>query len=257
MSTNKYIGFVASLLTVFSLIYTLSTAPQLGIPSANASPLSFTVGLIFAPLSIIGFILFLVAMYGFSKDYQDDAIFNYVLYGFIASIIVAGILIALSFIFLFPNIASTLFSNSPPGSGSAQFMLDFIEGFLPFYIVGSFISLIPATLNMFAFRRLSKMSEVQLFRTVGLLGLVAAAVNIVSWFLGAALFYSGTITIYNIFTLSISSSVISLVAWILAAKAYYSVNVVIAQTQVTQPSQSQNPSALQVKYCSNCRRQTC
>ncbi len=252
VSTNKYVGLVASLLTVFSLIYTLITASQLGVPSANASPLSFTTGLIFAPLGLIGFILFLVAMYGFSKDYHDDAIFNYVLYGFIASIVAAGLVIAVGFIFLFPNLASTLLLNTPPGSNSAQFMQNFIEAFLPLYIVGSFISLIPASLNMLAFKKLSDKSEVRLFKTVGQLGVAAAAVAIITWFIGAALYYSGTITIYNALTFSVTSSIVSLIAWVLAAKAYYSMNMGSTQVQVGQPAQLPNTSTAQIKYCPKC-----
>jgi uncharacterized membrane protein len=253
VSTNKMIGFVASLLTVLSLIYTLVIIPQLGFPSANASPFTFVSGLFFAPLGIVGFILFLVVMYGFSKDYRDDRIFNYVLYGFIASIVIAGIVFAIAIALLFSSLGGALFSTpTGPSNFGTQFLQDFFESFLPLYVVGSIVGLVPALFNMFAFRKLAKKSEVRLFRTVGLIGVVAAAVGIVSWFLGAALFYAGTVTIYNIFTLSIASSVVSLIAWILAAKAFYSVNVLVSQTQVTPPAQTQPTSTGQVKYCPYC-----
>jgi uncharacterized membrane protein len=228
ISTNKQLGFVASLLTVLSLIYSFLTIPQSVYPFTSVSPLNFTAGLFFAPLGIIGFILFLIAMYGFSKDYQDNAIFNYVLYGFIASIIIAGLVFAIVVFLLFSTLGSTLLSSATSPS-SAQFLQNFLESFLPYFLIMPIIGLIPAFFNMFAFKRLANKSDVRLFSTVGLLGVVAAVVAIVFWFVGVSLFYAGSLSISHVFTLSVASSVVSLVAWTLAIKAYNSIRVPTSQ----------------------------
>ncbi len=255
VSTSKNLGLAASLLTIFSLIYYFLTVLQAGYPLTNASPFSVTTALFFAPLGIVGFILFLVAMYTFSKDYQDNAIFNYVLYGFIAGIVIAGVVFAIVMVYVFSTLGGILLQPTSPNFG-AQFLQNFLENFLPFFLIVPIISLIPAFFNMLAFRRLASKSEVRLFRTVGLLGVVAALIGVASWFLGVALFYAGAMPISSIFTLFIASSVVSLAAWILAAKAFHSIPVPTSRTNLAPPTETQTPSTGQSSSVQIAERQT-
>ncbi len=228
VTTNKQIGLVASLLAVLSLVYALFSAAQSGYSLAGASPFGFTIGLFLLPLGFIGFILFLIAMYGFSKDYQDNAIFNYVLYGFILGIVFAVIVTVIAAFFLVSSIGNLVLTPTGPNPGP-QFLQDFLENFLPLFLVAPIVGLIPALFNMLAFNRLANKSGVRLFRVVGLLGVIAAIVGIAFWVLGVALYYAGTLSIYNIFTLSVASSIVSLIAWIMAINAYYSIQVPTSQ----------------------------
>jgi uncharacterized membrane protein len=226
------------------------TVAQAGVPVVDASPFSFTADLFFAPLGIIGFILFLVAMHGFAKDYQDDRIFNYVLYGFLASIVIAILASTIVFYFFLSSIGSILFPTTPPNS--TEFLNSFLENFLPYFLIVPLVGLIPAFFNMFAFNKLSNKSEVRLFRTVGLLGVVASAVTIAFWFVGVALFYAGYLSINSIFLMSVAGSAVSLAAWILGAKAFLSIPVPTSQPISALPAKTQTSPSGQVKYCAYC-----
>jgi hypothetical protein len=123
---------------------------------------------------------------------------------------------------------------------------------MPLILGVSFLGLVPALFNMFAFKRLAKSSGVRLFRTVGLLGVVAAAVTIAAWFVGAAFFYAGTVAIGNVFTFSVVGSAVSLASWVLAAKAFRGIPVPSSQTCQPVPAQASTLLAGQVKYCPYC-----
>src|SRR3990172_3635563 len=251
LATNKQLGFVAAILTVIASLGSFLTLGQVGFPFPSVPSFNLGFGLLLAPLSLIGFILFLIAMYGLSKDYQDSAIFNYVFYGLIAAIVIGVVVAGIAIFIMFSNMSNFIFPPTSPSFGT-QFLQDYFESLIPFFLGVSFVGLFPALFNMFAFIRLAQRSGVRLFRTVGLLGVVASAVTIAFWFVGAALFYAGTIAINNIFTLPIVGSSISLAAWILGAKAFHSITVPTNETVWTQPTPAPTPPAAQVKYCQYC-----
>jgi uncharacterized membrane protein len=252
LASNKQLGFVAALLTAISSVSAFTTIGQIGYPFPNVPSLNVGFGLLLSSLSLVGFILFLVAMFGLSKNYQDPPIFNYVLYGIIAAFILGVVVAAVSISIVLTNLGSIMAPSTFPSSGT-QFFQDYFQSFVPLLMLSSFVSLIPATLNRFAFNRLANKSGVRLFRTVGLLGVVAAAVTGAFWLLGAALYYAGTITISSIFSFSIVGSTISLAAWILATKAFLSIPVPANDTYWAPPPQSPMPPPnAQVKYCPYC-----
>lgn len=245
LATNKQLGFVAAILTVIGLCSSFLNLGRIGYPLPAVPNLNVGFGLPLAFLSLIGFILFLVAMYGLSKDFQDPAIFNYVLYGLVAAIVI-GVVVGGVAIFIVLSRLGNLTPGMLPSIGT-QFFEDYFESVLPVFLVSSFLGLLPALFNMWAFNHLANRSEVRMFRTVGLLGVVASAVTIALWFVGAALFYAGTIALRNIFVFSIVDSAISLAAWVLAAKAFHSITVPSGQAAAAQATQ-----AGQAKYCPYC-----
>jgi uncharacterized paraquat-inducible protein A len=105
---------------------------------------------------------------------------------------------------------------------------------------------------MRAFNRLAAKSGIRTFRTVGLLGVVAAAFTIVLGFLAVALFYAGVLTVSNVFNVSPLGSAVSLVAWILAAKAFVSIRLPTRQASWTPATQAPMPPTAQVKNCPFC-----
>ena len=250
LATNKQLGFVAAILTIIGLLYSFLTLGQTGYSFSGVSTVYLLPSFLIAPLGFIGFILFLVAMYGLSKNYQDQQIFNYVLYGLIISIVLGVVVGGIAIFIVLINISSF---TSPPFAGSGtQFLQNYIESLLPVFLVASFISLVPAWFNRLAFNRLANKSGVRLFRMAGLLGVAAAAATIALWFIGAALFYADILTINNMFSLSVVGSAVSLAAWVLAAKAFYSIPVPPRQTYSTRPAQAPPPAAGPVKYCPYC-----
>jgi uncharacterized membrane protein len=251
LATNKQLGFVAAILTVIGLIYSVTSVGRIANPLPSFPIADLGIGLLFGALGLIGFFLFLIAMYGLSKDYQDPAIFNYVLYGIVSAIVLGVVVAGVPLFIVFSSLGSIIASGTLPGSGT-QFLQDYMGSLLPVYLVASFVGLIPALFNMFAFNRLANKSRVQLFRTVGLLGVIAAAVTIAFWFLGAALFYADTLALSDIFTFSTVGSAVSLAAWILGAKAFHSITAPANEAYWTQPAQAPTPPAAQVKYCPYC-----
>ena len=247
VSTNNQLAFVGALLTIVGLAYSLLTFGFNTFPFSSAPVFGLSLGLFLAPLSIIGFILFLLAMYGFSRDYQDSAIFNYILYGLIITIVVGIILVGVVLAFVFSSLRSII---ETPGF-TAEFSQNFLRDFLPVFLGASFLGLVSPIFHMLAFNRLAGKSGVRLFRTVGLLGVAAAAVTVAFWFLGAALFYMGVLAIGDIFMFSVVGSVVSLVSWILAAKAFRSIPMPTSQTYGTSPPPPP-PSGGSVEYCPYC-----
>ncbi|HLC00583.1 MAG TPA: DUF996 domain-containing protein [Candidatus Bathyarchaeia archaeon] len=251
LATNKQLGFVAAILTVIGLVYSLTSIGRIVSPLPSLPIADLGLGLLFGVLGLISFLLFLIAMYGLSKDYQDSAIFNYVLYGIIVAIVLGVIVVGITIFIVFSSLGSFIASGGLPSSGT-QFLQEYLQSLFPLYLGLSFVGLVPALFNMLAFKRLANKSGVRLFRTVGLLGVVAAAVTIALWFLGAAFFYADILTISSIFTFSTVGSAVSLVAWILGAKAFHSITVPTSETYWTPPAQGPPPPAAQIKYCPYC-----
>jgi uncharacterized membrane protein/ribosomal protein L40E len=251
VATNKQLGFVAALLTVLGLIYSVLSIGRYSFPFTGAPNIDVGVGLVLAPLSLIGLVLFLVAMNGFANDYQDRSIFNNALYAFLSGLILVGVTFGVSFFIVFSNIGNIIPFLGTPDSAT-QIFQTFAERLVPVLPFVSILGLVPAVFNMRAFNTLAAKSEMRMFRTVGLLGVVAAAFTIVLWFLAAALFYTGILTVSTIFSLSPVASIVSLVAWILAAKAFLSITVPTGQAPWTPTTQASMQPAAQVKYCPVC-----
>ena len=252
ITTNKNLGIAASILTVLALIFSFSTLGQTTNPLPSLLGFSLGLGIIGSAFSLIGFILFLVTMYGFSKDYQTPNIFNYILYGLIAAIVAGVITIVIVVALVFTNL-SAIITTIPPNN-STQFLQDYFQSLVPYFLGISFIGLIPAIFNMLAFNKLADKSSVRLFKTVGQLGVAAAAVNIALWFIGVAFFYTDVLALSNITTFSTVGSAVSLAAWIIAAKAYYSIPLPPNEAPWSPPTPTSTvPTATsQVKYCPYC-----
>ena len=244
VASNKQLGLVAAVLTVLGSIYSLLNI-------AGSLSLGFGAGFLLAILGFVGFILFLVAMHGFSKDYSDPAIFNNVLYGIISSIIIGVIAVGVVLFIVFANLGAIMQLPQTPGS-SSEFTQYIVGLIVPVLAVFTILAIAPAVFNMRAFNRLADKSGVRLFKTVGLLGVVAAAFSIALGFLAVALFYSGALTVNNFYSVPTLGSVVSLAAWILAAKAFSSIKVSTSETYWTPPTQTPAPTAAQVKYCQYC-----
>ena len=249
VSSNKMLGFAAALLIIIGSIPALLNIGQYSYPFSTVSNVGGS--LLFSLLGIVGLILFLVAMNGLANDYQDRDIFNNALYSFITGIIVAVAAVVVAVLIVLSNISSLIPSTGPPVF-STGFFESLIGSFIPVLPIVSVLNLIPAMFNLRAFNRLASKSGIKLFRTVGLLGIVAVVFTIVLGFLAAALFYAAVIAASSVFTVSVVGSAISLVAWIIAAVAFWSIKETMSQTSpMPTPQISMQPIG-QVKYCPYC-----
>ncbi len=117
-------------------------------------------------------------MYGFSKDYNDHRIFNYLLYGIIVTIIAAVITAVIFFIVLLSNFASLFpnFSSSAPSSTQISSELSKIFGLiLPLF---GLVGIIWIAFNVKAFNLVSDKSKVPLSELALKSCLAGALVNI-------------------------------------------------------------------------------
>jgi uncharacterized membrane protein len=241
---------VAAILTVLGSISPLLNLGRNAFFYPSLSTLGF--GILLAPLGLIGLILFLVAMNGLANDYEDRSIFNNVLYSVLSGIVLAIIAAFVAIFVVFSNIGDLIPQIGTPNSG-IQLFESSLESLITILPVISLFGLVPAFFNMRAFNRLGTKSGVRLFRTVGLLGIIAAAASALAGFAAAALFYADIITTASdVLTASVVGSAISLVAWIIAVKAFLSIRTPTSQEFATTAPQASTPTGGQIRYCPNC-----
>ncbi len=250
IQTNRTLGGVGAIFSVLGVVSTVSSVFLYGYPNSTVAnlPLALFSGFV-GLFSFVGFILFLVAMYGFSRDYNEHRIFNYLLYGFLATIIAAIITGVIVFVVVLLNISSIipdLNNSTTTPSQISSFMQSYLS---PFLSIFSFVGVIWVVFNVLAFRLLGKKTEVPLFGTGASILLVGAIVNVAVSIVLAVLLYGGSIG-YNTFLLaSVPGGIVQNVAWVLLAIAFFRIKVPPQQTFA--PS-NVPPLGMQMKYCPNC-----
>jgi uncharacterized membrane protein/ribosomal protein L40E len=197
----------------------------------------------------IGFILFLVAMYGFSKDYGESRIFNYIIYGIIAAIVAGIVAFAVILGVFFANLAS-LFSNfsstSPPSTEITASMLSSIS---PFLVIFAAIGLMVVVLEVLAFNLLAKKSGVPLFRTGGWVLLAGGVLSVVVGAVFAGLMYNTAIDYQALTVAGLPGGLVQNIGWAIIAFAFFRIKPPTPQTP-TQPEVAS--AASQVAYCIHC-----
>ena len=114
IASNRSLGGVGAILTLLGIFSQVTSLFHYIFPnSTGLSLISIGVSGIFGALAIVGFLLFLIAMYGFSKDYNEHRIFSNLLYGIVITIIAVVVAIVIAVIIIIFNFA-TLFSNLAP-----------------------------------------------------------------------------------------------------------------------------------------------
>jgi hypothetical protein len=180
--------------------------------------------------------MFLIAMYGFSKEYGDHRIFNYIIYGIVGTIIAAVVAGVILLVVLLLNFSSIIPSTTP----------SFIS---PYVAVFALAGLVWVVFIVKAFNLLGKKSEVPLFRTAAFVLLAGVAIGAVLDIVFAALAYFGSIN-YNIYMLAgIPGSLVQNFAWALLAIAFFRI-----KPPTTQSDAINNTLLVsgQPKYCPNC-----
>jgi uncharacterized membrane protein len=251
IQTNKTLGGLGAVFSVLGVVSSISSVFLYGYPTSSGVKLSLAmISGVVGLFAFVGFILFLIAMYGFSRDYNEHRIFNYLLYGFLGTIVaavIAGIILVVVVLFnlatIIPNINS---STTTPSQVSAS-MLPFM---LPFLAVFSFVGVIWVVFNVLAFRLLGEKSGVSLFRTGALVLLIGGVVNVGVGIVFALMVYLGLIDFSTYLLAAIPGGLLQNVAWILLAVAFFRIKVQPVQTT---SSYNVEFAAGQMKYCPNCR----
>ena len=113
IQTNRTLGGIGAVFSALGVVSTVSSVFLYGYPNSLAVtlPLALITGFV-GLFSFVGFILFLIAMYGFSRDYNEHRIFNYLLYGFLATIVAAMVALVVVVVIFLTNL-TTYNSNIP------------------------------------------------------------------------------------------------------------------------------------------------
>lgn len=251
IESNRTLGGVAAIFMLIGVVSQASTLFGYVFPRSTGTILLSGIGALFGLLSFVGFLLFLVAMYGFSKDYQDHRIFSYLLYGIIITIVAAVIAIAILVIVVLFNVASLFpgLSSSAPSSGQITSEMSKIFGWV-FPLFG-LIGVIWIAFNVKAFNLLSDKSKVTLFRTGAKVLIAGALVNIVIAIIFAVVSSYVSVSFNTLLALLTIGGLVQDVAWALLAMAYFRIQVPAVPVQAPGPINIPSVSG-QVKYCTYC-----
>jgi len=226
-------GLVATLLII--LLPIVSAVISVALVFSNVLSSSIYLSLFFSLLGYAGYVLFLSAMNGLSKHYNDPKIFRNSLYGFITTIIGAIVFIFLLEVFLFPAFdqLNTINQVNTVKDIAANPSLSTFLSFLTvvvFIWLGQFvIALFQGIFFRRAFYALAEKSGESRFRTAGLLMLIGGALTIV--FVGGLVFFIG---------------------WIYAALGFSSMKTKAPQTYLLPPQQPPILVMPPRKYCPQC-----
>ncbi len=249
IQSNRTLGGIGAGFTVVGAVSSVLSIIQYAYPSSVAANLVFVaVSGVIGVFAFIGFILFLIAMYGFSRDYSERRIFNYILYGLVFAI-VAGIFVgAIMVIVFFANIVSIIPGISTVPSTPSDMQPLFLPYFAPFMVVFGFIGLVYVVFTVRALNLLADKSEVPLFTTGAKVLLAGALVTIVLGVMFTAFAATGLISFSALSIMAIPGGLLQEVAWFLLAIAFFRIR---APTQTFEQYNAPTVAG-QVKYCPNC-----
>jgi uncharacterized membrane protein len=235
------IGVISQVSTAFGYVF----------PQSIGALLLAGIGSIFGILSFVGFLLFLIAMYGFSKDYQENRIFSYLLYGLIITIVAFVVLFSILVIVILFNLATLFpaFSSSAPSSTQISSEMSRIFGYI-FPLFG-LVGIVWIAFNVKAFNLLSDKSKVLLFRTGAKVLLAGALANIVIAIIFSVIGSFVEVPFTTLLALLTIGGLVQDVAWVLLAMAYFRIQAPAVQVQAAAPVNIP-PVYGQVKYCTHC-----
>ena len=261
---NKTLGGVGACLMLLGVISTTLSLAQF---TARDAPLNFGIlggSSIVGVLSFAGFILFLVAMHGFSKDYAERKIFTYILYGLIISVILAVIIGVIWFALFMVSIFSLVSSSGlSPSTSTPQIQSVIAPYYAPLIAAMTVVSLVWILYNYKAFNLLAEKSGVQMFRTAAKIFVAGAVVNVAVGALFAILGLFGLIDYYTMLLVSVPGGLVQYVAWGITAKGFFSIPIPTPSyaAAVTSPVQGKycshcgTPNQADATYCSKCGQQ--
>ena len=121
IESNRTTGGVAASMFALGILSSAVSLIHYALPNSTASNLAFTsISAIFGLIGVVAFILFLVAMYGFSRDYGEHGIFSNIIFGVVAVIVVGVIAVIVTVFVVLANLGSIIPSvTSSPASSSS------------------------------------------------------------------------------------------------------------------------------------------
>ena len=198
LDTGKKLGITSSLIFIIAPIIAVSLYAAFFISLIGSISSSITNGGVFPTspaaslgwislalgatglISIIGFILFLIAMYELSHYYNEQGIFRNIMFALIIGIVGVVVIIAVTVVFVFAAVA-----NGVTASSASSLGLSFFGVIIGATIAAFLVAIVSAIFVMRAFNKLGDKSDVHSFNTAGILILIGAIIpvvgSIISW----------------------------------------------------------------------------
>jgi uncharacterized membrane protein len=245
IESNRTLGGIGAILTVIGAVSSVFSVISYAFPTSIATNLAFSaVTSLFGFAAFIGFILFLIAMYGFSKDYGEAKIFNHIIYGIIFTIVAAVIVGIIAIAVFVANIIPTFNTSSSP-TQIQNMTLTYLS---PVFAAIGIVALIYIVFIMKAFNLLADKSQVPLFRTAAKVLLAGGIITTVIGIILAVLAAFGSISLESLTIIAVPGGLVQDVAWVLLAMAFFRIK---PPPQTLTPTYAPTPSG-KVKYCTHC-----
>jgi uncharacterized membrane protein len=183
---------------------------------------------VLAVVAIVGLILLLIAMNSLANYYKTPGIFKNILYAVIINIVTVVVVVLLEFALLLPATREVSISGTTPTLGNLGSVF---TGLIALVAVAIAMSIISAVLVWRAFNLLGEKSEVDSFKTAGLLYLIGMLLSII-----------------------LIGGIIMWIGFIFAAIGFHRLKPLPpVSVPVTYPPQTQSPTTIQTKRCPYCQ----
>jgi uncharacterized membrane protein len=250
IQSNKTLGGVGACLTVTGVVSTVVSVIEQA-SGASSSWAGFGLTAAIGLLTFVGFILFLVSMYGFSKDYAERRIFTYIVYGILIAIVSAVIIGVAWFGFTMISLLNQVSNaGSSPSSAEIQALLTPYTSIL--YPAMAVITVVTMFFLYKSYNLLAQKSDISLFRTAAKIFVLAAILNLILGTVFAVLAYTSGIHYTTVVLAFAPGAFLQYIAWAFAAKGFFAIQTPAAPITPAQPY----PAASQILYCPNCGAQT-
>lgn len=238
------LGGVGALLIVVGAVFSLFSLASYVFPPVSV--VFAGVAVVLGVLSFVGFIMFMIALNGLASYYGDRGIFDNALYGIIVFVVgcVVSAMVAVAILVFFAIGSGWRIMAAPPLTEFSPFVYGLMIGV---YVGSAVFGFVYAWFFRRAFNRLAAKSQVDLFRTGGLLFMVGVLVSLAVMVICALLVYAMVISFTGIFAVGAVGSVVSCAAWAVVTAAFFRIKVPASQTP-----QISAPATGQVKFCSRC-----
>jgi uncharacterized membrane protein len=256
IESNRTLGGLGACLTLVGAISTVLSAVRFASNSTTAGLADLGIlgaSGITSAIALVGFILFLVAMHGFSREYGERKIFTNIIYGFIAAIVSAVIIGVTWFALVMVNVFSNISSlNTSPSTSSSQIQALITPYMAPLMAAMSIVQLIWIFFNYKAFNPLAEKSQVAHFRTAAKIFVLGAIINIAVAIAFVVMGLNGSTDYNTTLLISVPGGAVQYIAWAFAAKGFFSIKTPAPTTFIPSFSPSQTPA---VRYCMHCGAQ--
>jgi uncharacterized membrane protein len=237
-------GVVSQVVSLFQYMFGYQGAANLVVVGVSG---------ILGILVFVGLIMFLVSMHGFSQDYGESHIFEYLVNGIIVTIVIGILTLIVALAVVISNASSLFPIFSSSAASQSQMSSSVWKSILPLLPVFSVVGLIWILFNVRSLNLLGDKSKVVLFRT-GAKVLLAGAVLSVAVSATIAVIGSSMSISYNTVLpiLSVPGGLVQDVAWVLLAMAFFRVQTSLAPSTAPTSVSTFLSAYGQAKYCPNC-----